>query len=188
MPKTHPWFIKGRSDTIAEFEAFKYTLPNTIVLTNNHVNCQVCKKLGVTKTSKHQMQQTYLACSSKSCLSKPMVVGLCPAKLKVETCSLTKKVILYQLYEHLDNEATYVPEESRGIDKKVKKLIEKIIQKKDISQPKEIEIELSKKRYKKKLFGKAIPTSMQLRNYLAYRRRRLGINLLVILNFEVKAN
>ena len=95
---------------------------------------------------------------------------------------------MYQLYEHFDNEATYVPEESRGIDKKVKKLIEKIIQKKDISQPKEIEIELSKKRYKKKLFGKAIPTSMQLRNYLAYRRRRLGINLLVILNFEVKAN
>ena len=107
MPKSLPWVLKSRFESVAKYEAFKFTLPNTVTITTNHVNCQVCKKSGSFCTSKHEMAQSYLTCSSRSCFSKPMFLGLCPAKYKLEICNKTEMVLLYQLNEHNDGEATY---------------------------------------------------------------------------------
>ena len=62
-----------------------------------------------------------------------------------------------------------------------KKLIEKIILRKNIATAKLILIEISRTKYRKKLQGLFPPTMEQIKNYLSYRRRKLGTVKLIIM-------
>ena len=92
------------------------------------------------------MNQSYMVCVSKSCLSK-LYEQKCAAKYKLEICELSDQVYLYGLNTHNDNESKFELEETRGIDKIYRKLIERLITKKEITTTKAIEIELSKSKY-----------------------------------------
>ena len=154
-------------------EAAQYTLPNHANTQSNKVNCGICKKLGLNHGTPHQMNQSYLVCVSKSCQSK-LYEQKCAAQYKLEICELSGQIYLYGLNTHNDSESKFELEDTRGLDKNYRKLIERLITKKEITTTKAIEIEPSKSKYVNKLKGAKVPDSVQIKNYLSYRRKRLG--------------
>ena len=179
MPLKLPYVLLKQFSNNFELESFLLTIPNCARLTTNTVNCQICKN------KDHKMKQTYLGCASLTCNPKARSDILCPVKFKLEMCQKnsknTCKIRLWQLNDHVDSESKHEPSQVRGIDKIYKKLIEKIILRKNIATAKLILIEISRTKYRKKLQGLFPPTMEQIKNYLSYRRRKLGTFKLIIM-------
>ena len=148
-PKTTYNFLSKYKNS-NEWDAAQYKLPNHAKTQSNKVNCGICKKLGLNHGKPHKMKQSYLVCVGKSCQSK-VYEHKCAAKYKLETCEMSDQVYLYGLNAHNDSEAKFELDDTRGLDKIYRKVIERVIYKHKITTVKAIEIELSDKKYDKKL-------------------------------------
>jgi hypothetical protein len=91
----------------------------------------------------------------------------CTYRNKILKCCRTKKIHLYSLHSH------NIPERSKsdrnhGLTNVVKELIEQLIFEKNISRPKKLLVELGANKEIE------MPSMDQIRNFLKYRRLKLG--------------
>ena len=132
------------------------TFPPCATTNNNLVNCTIC-----TDGKQHKMRQKYLLCTSKICGED------CTAKYKIENCLKKGKIVVFSLNEHLIDH-----NQKHGLTKEMKVIIEQIITEHDFHTPKQILIKFN--RMKRKGILQDTPNLVQLTNYLAYRRKKLG--------------
>ena len=162
MPQVFQWILSKKMKCESAFNSHLETLPPYSTTNNNVVNCILCHGGKI-----HKMRQKYMICTSKLCGKE------CQAKYKIEQCIYKGSCKIYKLNEHVfQHDAEAVVEKKIGLSKAIKKVIEEIIVSKDIHTCKRMLIVLTRMKRKGKI--DLVPNKIQLSNYLAYRRRKLG--------------
>jgi len=151
-------FIKKISLDKSEFKDWYTNDLGAVVTKSDLISCTCCNE-----KNSHKMRCYRLDCNSTEC----NVDELCLEKYKILQCSRKPEVLcLYKLNEHGDGVKINI--KRRGMSSELKDIINELIFEKDISMPKRILIQLSKKKYNEGENAIDKPTLEQVQNYIKY--------------------